>query len=191
MYRMNISKVIKVLSALDVIGISFILTVAFILQFYLHELPCPLCILQRIGLLGVAFGFLLNVHFKIHPGHYALSLLSAILTACFALRQVLLHIIPGTGAYGAPFLGFHLYTWVFILCVVVIIYISLVLGISSQYRISLDEKPYKSMKILSHSAFALLLGLALTNAVSTYLECGLSECPDDPTTYRVSFKDKI
>ncbi len=188
MHGAKINKVIKILSALDVIGISFVLIIAFILQFYLHEPPCPLCILQRIGLLGIAFGFLLNVHFKIHPGHYALSLLSAILTACFALRQVLLHIIPGTGAYGAPFLGLHLYTWTFILCVVVIIYISLVLGISSQYGISHSEKPYKHMKMLSHSAFALLLGLAIANAISTYCECGLSECPDDPTGYRISFK---
>ena len=47
----------KILNALDVIGIIIILIVAFGFQFYLKELPCPLCLLQRVGLIAMAFGF--------------------------------------------------------------------------------------------------------------------------------------
>lgn len=184
MESLRITQIIKILNALDVLGIGIILFIAFLLQFTLKELPCPLCILQRIGMLGIAFGFLLNVRYKIHPGHYTLSLLATVLTAFIALRQIVLHIIPGTGAYGAPILGLHLYTWVFILCVVAIVYISLLLSVSLQYHGRIERKPHRAFRILSYCAFVLLLGMAISNAISTYLECGFAECPDNPITYQ-------
>jgi disulfide bond formation protein DsbB len=37
-----------ILNAIALYGIALVLTVAFAAQLLLHELPCPLCLLQRI-----------------------------------------------------------------------------------------------------------------------------------------------
>ncbi len=182
----KVAKIIKVLNAIDALGLGFLLVIAFALQLYLHELPCPLCILQRIGILGIAFGFLLNVQFKIHPGHYTLSLLAALLTAAMSVRQIFLHVIPGDPGYGLPFLGIHLYTWVFLLCVAVIIYIAIIFSILPQYS-DRHEGNFKGkpLQVLTHLVFAVVFILTVVNVISTYLQCGFKPCPENPTKYEI------
>jgi len=180
----EVTKIIKVLNAIDALGLAFLLLVAFILQIGFHELPCPLCLLQRLGVLAIAFGFLLNVQFKIRPVHYALSLLSAILTASISVRQIFLHVIPGDSGYGLPLFGLHLYTWLFLLCVGVIIYISIIFSVAPQYEYEETSKT-KGMQFLTHAAFALVFLLAILNGISTYFECGIKACPENPVKYNI------
>lgn len=184
MQTSEVTKIIKILNAIDALGLAFLLLVAFILQIGFHELPCPLCLLQRLGVLAIAFGFLLNVQFKIRPAHYALSLLSAILTAAISVRQIFLHVIPGDVGYGVPLFGIHLYTWLFLLCVSVIIYISIIFSIAPQYEYDIPHKT-KGMRFLTHATFVLVFLLAIFNGISTYLECGLKACPDNPIKYEI------
>lgn len=186
MHPSKVVRIIKTLNAIDVLGLAFLLLVAFILQIRYHELPCPLCLLQRLGVLAIAFGFLLNVRFKIRPAHYTLSLLSAMLTASICARQIFLHVIPGDPGYGLPLLGLHLYTWLFLLCVGVIIYISIIFSISPQYEYDELSKS-KGMQVLTHVAFALVFLLAIFNGISTYLECGIKACPENPIKYEIQF----
>jgi len=184
MKALTIVKSIKMLSAIDALGLSFILLIAFVLQIGWHELPCPLCLLQRIGILAIAFGFLLNVQFKIHPSHYTLSLLAALLTAVISARQVFLHITPGDPGYGSTLLGLHLYTWVFLLCVAIIVYIAIVFSISPQYEAVRDKTLRRSsLHVLTHLAFVVIFLLTVFNGISTYLECGFKACSDNPVKY--------
>lgn len=180
----KVAKIIKVLNAIDALGLGFLLLLAFVLQIGLHELPCPLCLLQRIGVLGIAFGFLLNVQFKVCPSHYSLSLLSAMLTAAISARQIFLHVEPGDLGYGLPLFGLHLYTWMFLLCVAVIIYISIIFSIFPQYQYDQPSKS-KGMQVLTHATFAIVFLLAISNGIATYLECGTKECPDNPVKYEI------
>src|SRR5699024_1702806 len=99
-------------------------------QLVLHELPCPLCLLQRGCLVAVAIGLMLNVRFGASPRHYAMVLLAAVLGGATAGRQVLLHIVPGSGAYGSALFGMHFYTWAFIAFAGVIVYTAFVLYVS-------------------------------------------------------------
>ena len=180
---------LKLLNIIDVFGISVIILIAFILQFSLNELPCPLCLLQRLGLLAMGFGFLLNVHYHARPSHYSLSLLAAAVTAFAASRQVFLHIVPGTGNYGDALFGLHLYTWVFIATTVAIIYISIVLSFWPQYTEknldieAIEEPKSPRVKYFAHAVFILFLGITLANVVNVFLECGWQECPDNPIHY--------
>lgn len=179
---------LKLLNAIDLLVISLVMIITFFLQFYLHELPCPLCLLQRVGLLAIGFGFLLNVHYRPRPGHYMFSLLAAVFTSFAALRQICLHILPGSGGYGGTLFGMHLYTWVFIACIVAIIYISIVLGFRTQYTQLLhaeriDEPTVGWQRALCHLAFFLFFGLVIANAVNVFMECGFKECPDNPINY--------
>jgi disulfide bond formation protein DsbB len=42
-------------------------------QLLLHELPCPLCLLQQLQFTVLAVGPILNIRFGLRPGHYALA----------------------------------------------------------------------------------------------------------------------
>src|SRR6266702_3616442 len=102
------------LNTLGLYAVALVLAAAFAAQLVLHELPCPLCLLQRILFAMLAIGPILNIRFGPHPGHYALSLLAAIVGATVSARQILLHIMPRDPGYGSALLGYHYYTWAFI-----------------------------------------------------------------------------
>ena len=87
------------------------LAAAFAAQLVLGELPCPLCLLQRVQFAMLAIGPILNIRHGPRPSHYAASLLTAALGAVVAARQILLHILPGDPGYGSALFGHHYYTW--------------------------------------------------------------------------------
>lgn len=161
-------------NALGAIGIILTLIAAYIIEFKLQEPPCPLCLLQRIGFLGIAFGFLLNLKFGIHAQHYAIALISALFTATVAARQVLLHIIPGT-EFGSPLFHLHLYTWSFIAAVGIIIFIALALFFNQPLRHAEIKHP-KWMERTILCIFTAVLALSLLNALTSFAICGFGAC---------------
>src|SRR4029079_16643905 len=101
------------LNGLGLYAIALVLAAAFAAQLLLGELPCPLCLLQRIQFAMLAVGPILNVRWGPRPSHYALSFLRALAGAAFSMRQILLHIMPGDPDYGTALFGYHYYTWAF------------------------------------------------------------------------------
>ena len=172
---MDISK----FNALEICGILLLLLMAFSFQFLFNELPCPLCLLQRVGFIGIACGFLLNLRFGLKPSHYAIALLFAFYTAMVALRQTALHVIPGSGSYGSAVFGLHMYTWSFIVSVIILVFTTAMLGIDKQYR----SAPVTTNKWIVNGLFFLVAAVILSNIVAVYFECGLAQCPDNPTSY--------
>jgi hypothetical protein len=90
------------LNALGLYAIALVLAVAFGAQLLLHELPSPLCLLQRIAFTVLAVGPIMNIRWGSRPSHYALSLLAAVAGVVFSTRQVLLHIMPGDAGWHGP-----------------------------------------------------------------------------------------
>jgi len=172
------------LNALGLLAISAVLLIAFADQFLLNELPCPLCILQRAGFVLAGTGLALNLAVGIRTSHYAVVILGAMAGAAVALRQVALHVVPGTGAYGAPILGLHLYTWAFILFALIIAGAALVLAFERQFSAPEAGRPEAPVHgRLARLALILFALLALLNGLSTLAECGGGLCPDDPEGY--------
>src|SRR6478752_8980587 len=99
-----------ILNALSLYALALVLAAAFAAQLLLHELPCPLCLLQRIQFAALAIGPIMNIRWGPRQSHYALSLLAAAAGAAFSTRQVLLHILPGDAGYGTALFGYHYYT---------------------------------------------------------------------------------
>src|SRR5262249_42684268 len=103
----------------NILAICGVLLGAFGVQFGQGELPCPLCVLQRMAMLLCALGpaYLLqraragDVDARDFATGYGLSVLAAVAGAGIASRQILLHIVPPDPGYGDPVLGLHLYTW--------------------------------------------------------------------------------
>ena len=168
------------LNALGLLAVSAVLLFAFVDQLVYGDLPCPLCILQRAGLAAAGFGLALNLRFGPRPSHYAIMILGAAAGGAIATRQILLHIVPGTGSYGNAFLGLHFYTWSLVVAALIVVGGAIMLLFERQFSESARPERLAGLALASFVVFALLV---LGNGVSTVLECGGGLCPDNPTEY--------
>jgi disulfide bond formation protein DsbB len=171
------------LNTLGLYAIALVLAGAFAAQLLLGELPCPLCLLQRIQFAMLAVGPILNLRFGPRPSHYALSLFAAAAGAAFATRQVLLHIMPGDPGYGTALFGYHYYTWAFIGFAAAIVLLAAMLLFDRQFEQERATAP--AAGVLASVAVWTVIGLVALNVVSTLLQCGLGPCADDPVVYEM------
>lgn len=172
------------LNALSLYAVALVLAGAFAAQLLLNELPCPLCQLQRILFALLAVGPMLNIRFGPRPSHYALSLLTAVVGAAVAGRQVLLHILPKDPGYGSAMLGIHFYTWALLGFIAAIVGIAAILLFDRQFATE-RAMPQNAGGGFARVAVWLVIGLTALNAGSSLLECGFSACPDNPTIYEL------
>lgn len=164
-------------------ALLLVLSGSLFLQFGVGEQPCPLCLVQRSGMIGLAVGPMLNLLWGLRPAHYAISILAALVGGAGSIRQILLHIAtPGDQGYGPAVLGFHLYTWADIVFVIAIAGCALLLLWSTPFEAG-------DRGILGRRGAMRTAGLGLIAWVTIYLaiimvsvipECGLGQCPDDP-----------
>ncbi len=174
----------RTLNAIGALAVSLVLALAYVYQVTLDELPCPLCLLQRVGLVAVGVGLGLNLLYGPRPQHYAIMLLAALYGGSVSIRQILLHIVPGTGHYGSPVLGLHYYTWAGIAFFLVLLGTAAMLMFERQYAEEPQTERFDGNK-LARAAFFIILALAILNAVSTLIECGPTICADPPTSYKL------
>lgn len=161
------------LNVLLIYILSAILLSAFGVQLFLNERPCPLCFLQRVGMLGVAAGAALNIKFGARPAHYGLILLSSLMGGAIALRQIALHACPGTPAFGIPVFGLSLYTWSFLVFASTTLLVSILLFLHSS-----EASSPMALNKWSKGAIYLILFVAVANIVSTLLLCGFGPCAE-------------
>jgi len=157
-------------------------------QYGLGEFPCPLCIIQRMGMMLAALGpawLLCRAARGPVDAHdfaqcYACSILAALVGGTVAGRQVLIHIAPGDPGYGAPILGLHLYTWAFIVFVVVVA--------ASAVQMLFPPRRAESHRVGvgARLSVALLGAIIAVNAVAVFVESGFHwYLPDNPTSNRL------
>jgi len=173
------SSLLRSLNALGVLGIAVILATGLALQVIDDELPCPLCLLQRVGFTLVMFGFMLNVMQGLRARHYGIVVFAALFGAAVALRQISLHVVPGTGTYGSPILGLHLYTWAFLLFAAVLLAVGVLMIASRDHPV--DDRAVASGAQRAVCWFAIAVTAA--NVIATFLECGPTVCADNPVDY--------
>ncbi|MCZ2158687.1 disulfide bond formation protein B [Bartonella sp. 220] len=170
------------MNTLGLIGLSIVLLVAFYYQLVKFELPCPLCLLQRVGLMLAGCGFLLNIHHKVKHTHYGMVILGCMVTSSVAVRQVLLHITPDDLGYGSTFFGLHFYTWALIISLLCILGVSVAMILG---ELAHKVKVFSPLPIFNRTASFLFVFLIAANLISTILECGSGQCADDPVRYEL------
>lgn len=168
-------EVVRNLNAVLVLILSGILISAFGVQFFWHEEPCPLCMLQRLGMIGVSIGALLNMKFGVKTSHYGLSLLACLMGGTVALRQISLHVCPGFSTFGIPVLGLSLYTWSFLTFACAVLYIAILLFIEIPDK---TTQVVPKMNKLENFAFVIIFLITAVNVVTTFLQCGFGPCTD-------------
>ena len=177
---MNTNRLVHSLNGLALTVITAVLAGAFVEQIVLGELPCPLCLLQRAGLIVAGLGFLLNLRFGIQPLHYGVALLGSLVGAAGSMRQILLHIAPGDPGFSGAFFGLHMYTWSFVS------FVCLMLGIGVLLVLNPSSSDYR-LQVRGRVSAIVMLGFVIiiaANVLSTLLECGLTQCPDNPVSYQ-------
>lgn len=172
----------RTLNGIGLFAVSVVLLVAFADQLLMGELPCPLCILQRGAFVAVGAALVMNLRLGARPSHYGAMILSAVVGAAIAGRQVLLHVAPGDPGFGGTVLGLHFYTWAFVVFVAIVVGGAAMLLFDRQFAAdrASDRAP---LPLAATAVFVLAAAVTLANSISTTLECGAGLCPDDPTSY--------
>jgi disulfide bond formation protein DsbB len=151
------------------------------------DLPCPLCLLERLGMFAVIIGLVMNVRLGIRPAHYGFSIAGAMTGMAIAGRHVLLHINdPPGGGYGGSVLGLHLYTWALIVFLCFLAGSAVLLMIPDGIDESGDDVNPRARWSGSRPARVvcyMAVLICVVNAVLALMECGLGQCPDNPTGY--------
>ena len=168
------------------------LSACFIL-FVEGEFPCPLCMLQRYGMilstLGALYVIMQARRGTLTTAGYAqglgMGLIASIAGSSVSVRQILLHIKPGDSGYGAPVLGLHLYTWAFITFVIVMLYVGLMLMLMPR-GIPVAPPVGAAARGLSTAIIWVFLGVIAANVIAIiFLEGFAGVLPDDPESYNL------
>lgn len=158
------------------------------LQFGIGEPPCPLCLVQRSAMIGLAVGPLMNLLWGMKPAHYAISILAAAAGSAGSIRQILLHINDPAGqGYGPAVLGWHLYTWALVTFVIAIVGCAVLLlwnrpfTVNDQGVLSSEVREIRLPTLIAITWVTLWVFFDLiVIGISVIPECGLGMCPDNP-----------
>ena len=161
--------------------LAAILTMAMVLQLAFGEIPCPLCLLQRVAMFGCCFGLLYQLRAEESERGAGVAMLFALFLLVVAVRQTLLDIVPRPGHefVGPAVLGLHMPVWS------VVIAVALLLGFAARYilfgapRADDDVPLRRSTRMLE----LYVVILCAVNFVAVVLQCGLGQC--HTTGYRL------
>ena len=152
-----------------------ILSYAFVSQIYFGELPCPLCLMQRMGFVIIGLALVMNIRCGAYSAHYGWGIIGGLVGMMVSLRQVLLHALPGDAGFGTTFLELHFYTWAFIG------YLGLIAALA--ILLMLPNRDVRSRSLFANTVVILFIAIVFANLASTLLECGIGPCADDPVKY--------
>lgn len=160
--------------------IAGILTAAMTLQYANGEIPCPLCLLERLALFGVCFGIMQNFRGGFAYQNTGFSLLFAVFLLIVSVRQTLLDIYPRPGHeyIGSAIFGVHMPVWSIIIALTLLIaYATKMAAVGGdEYLEKADPKSFPFVSELAAGLSLYVIALAAINFVSVVLQCGLGEC---------------
>ena len=160
--------------------IAGILTAAMTLQYVKGELPCPLCLLEGVAMLGVCFGIMLNFRRGFSYQNTGFSLLFAIVLLVISVRQSLLDIYPRPGHeyIGSAIFGIHMPVWSIIIALALLIAYAIKLAIlgGDEYLREADVSEFPAIRRIADILSIYVIAICLINLVSVVLQCGFGEC---------------
>lgn len=157
--------------------LSAVLTAAMLMQLAFGEIPCPLCLLQRVAMFGCCFGLLHQLRARGSERGGGIALLFALLLLVIAARQTLLDIVPRPGhAYiGTAVFGLHMPVWSVVISVCLLLALALRLTLFGAPRLlpPAGRPPFVRAARLVEVYVVLLCAL---NFGAVVLQCGFDQC---------------
>ena len=155
----------RALNALFIYMLCTILLASFFHQFVQSDLPCDLCLMQRLCMVATAIALLMNLRFGVKPQHYGLALFSCLTGTLIAAYQTCLNISPSTPPPGAPILGLSLYVWSLIIFFISMFAIGLLLILYGKIDSRSNKPSWKSLEIIALVYIALIIVLCLLTTI--------------------------
>lgn len=160
--------------------IAAILTGAMVMQYAYGELPCPLCLIQRVALFGAALGAILNLRNGFSDRFTGVSLLFATLLLVVSVRQTLLDICsrPDHEYVGSAVFGLHMPVWSVLIAFALIVahVVTLLLPGSRSPHLAAPSASFPQMAAVANGLAIYVTLLCAINFVSVFVQCGLGEC---------------
>ena len=158
--------------------IAAVLTAAMVMQYAHGELPCPLCLLQRVAMFGVCFGLMQNFRSGFSDRNLGYSLLFSVFLLVVAVRQTLLDIYPRPGHeyVGSAVLGLHMPVWSILIAVALITAFAVKLCIIGTEDGSRPPAPKSAFGRVAAAVSLYVVALAVINLGSVVVQCGLGQC---------------
>lgn len=165
-------------------GLAAILVAAMVLQVAAGEIPCPLCLLQRVAMFGICFGIVHHVRAGYDGRNLGISLVWTLFLLLVSVRQVLLNIVarPGHAYPGSAVFGLHMPVWSVVIAFAVLVAFAALLALFDGERRG-SAPPAPRLRQIGGIATYLVLGLCFANFVGVVLQCGLGAC--HTTGYRL------
>jgi disulfide bond formation protein DsbB len=159
------------------LAIAAILTVAMILQYYGGEIPCPLCLLQRVAMFGVCFGIILHFRHGYSAQNTGISMLFALFLLIVSARQTLLDIYPrpGHSYIGDAVMGLHMPVWSVVIAVAILTAFAIKLAVLGGEDLR-GTQPSPALGRVARLLGLYLVAIGLINFVSVIVQCGLDAC---------------
>jgi disulfide bond formation protein DsbB len=161
--------------------LAAILTMATVLQFAFGEIPCPLCLLQRVAMFGCCFGIIQQLRAAESERGAGVGMVFALLLLVISVRQTLLDIAPRPGHdyVGSAVLGLHMPVWSVVIAAALLLGFAIRLVLFGAPRAEDGAPLRRSTRMLELFVVLLCAG----NFVAVVLQCGLAEC--HTTGYRL------
>ena len=153
---------LNVLYELWILVFTAVLFGAFTYQIELHHEPCPLCMLQRGGMIAAAFAPLLNRMYGTKHTHFGVGMLGSIFGLLVSSRQILLNVCSPV-PYEEPVFGLQLFTWAYIVQICSLVATAVFLFIAEE-----DSEP-KPLNRISWTIFGLLGFVTFANIITSYI----------------------
>ena len=157
-------------------GLAAIQTAALLIQFVGGEIPCPLCLIERFAMFGIAFGLVLRLRPGASTRGIGIAMVFAVFLLVVSVRQVLLDIVPRPGhAYvGSPILGLHMAVWSVLIAVAILAALAIRTALFGGRSTSLA--PGSRLAGAARWLGVFVTVLCLVNLAAVLLQCGVGAC---------------
>ena len=157
--------------------LAAILSAAMTLQYAFADIPCPLCLLQRVAMFGCCFGLIRQLRDGRSERGTGISLVFALLLLVISVRQTLLDLCPrpGHSYIGSAVFGVHMEVWS------VLIAVALLLGFALRFALfgaprAAPEPEDSTISRWARGLTIYVVFLCAINFLSVVLQCGLGQC---------------
>ena len=159
------------------LAMAAVLTTAMVFQYYGGEIPCPLCLLQRVAMFGVCYGVILHFRLGYSARNDGVSMLFALFLLIVSARQTLLDIYPrpGHSYIGNAVLGLHMPVWSVVIAVAILLAFAIKLAVLGGEDLR-DLQPPPALGRLARLLCLYVVAICLINLVSVILQCGAGAC---------------
>lgn len=155
----------------------FVLCMAMYHQYFMGEIPCPLCLMQRVAFLGFAYGAMMQFMGSHRLRYVGVSLFFVFVLMVISLRQSLLDICHTAGHVwvGSAIMHIHMPIWSFIIAVGLLFFIAFdLMFITREYNNNIMEYPL--LRSIFNIMVILMIVISAINFLSTFVQCGLYNC---------------